>query len=380
MDRVDIRWLFLALASLLLMLTIAGKVEAAVYHPYYGPYGGEEFIEWRDAFERYDTEHIIEVRPKKFFGGCYIAGVNQPMVADLDCDSIPDPNDNCPLVPNPGQEDQTGNGRGDACDLYLEQATIDPAAVPDGRAFTLRLRLLNYRPIPVRNAELIVEVPALQLHARDTLSPLTPGEAAEKEFLLRVPPCAPPGDYTVVLTVRVPLEPGNDERFSTTAVLHVVPSGYCTPPGPQDRQSIMTILDLQDVDPETGATYPFTIENHESYDQTYVVTVAGLEDWGSFQIEPRSLFIVPAGQTRKGELHVFANADAAGERSFTVTVRSRTDTERTVLTARKEVSRKRFAILPFLLWTLVLVALIIAAVGLSIAAHRALQDAPTRRT
>lgn len=40
----------------------------------------------------------------------------RPVVIDADGDGVPDTEDNCPAVANPGQEDADGDGIGDACD------------------------------------------------------------------------------------------------------------------------------------------------------------------------------------------------------------------------------------------------------------------------
>jgi len=48
---------------------------------------------------------------------------------DADGDGIPDSIDNCPLTPNPGQEDANGNGIGDVCETIACSYSIDPISL-----------------------------------------------------------------------------------------------------------------------------------------------------------------------------------------------------------------------------------------------------------
>jgi hypothetical protein len=69
------------------------------------------------------TDDGIDQRHRAFLAGLTVLAGPEP---DEDGDGVPDSSDNCPLTPNPLQDDVDADGAGDACDNC-------PAANPDQR-------------------------------------------------------------------------------------------------------------------------------------------------------------------------------------------------------------------------------------------------------
>src|SRR4030095_5687889 len=93
---------------------------------------------------------------------------------DRDGDGRPDGCDNCPAVPNAGQEDADGDGDGDACDLCSLSAN-HPNAAPRTARFTrllppttddrlTRLKVLDLEPASINPPGEGVQIPTS--HAR----------------------------------------------------------------------------------------------------------------------------------------------------------------------------------------------------------------------
>ncbi len=62
------------------------------------------------------VENRTDVQGKFEFELICLDGPCRQALADTDQDGVPDAEDNCPFVENPGQEDSNSNGQGDACE------------------------------------------------------------------------------------------------------------------------------------------------------------------------------------------------------------------------------------------------------------------------
>ncbi|MBR9693008.1 hypothetical protein GOV07_03715 [Candidatus Woesearchaeota archaeon] len=367
---------FLSIIAILCLLPLAN---AYVYHDYYGPYGGDEWIRWQDTWEAdwllNNKSHATPpFAPQTSFGGCFIS-TGHGLLDDLDCDGVPDVTDNCLGLPNPDQFDQNQNTIGDSCDLIVDRIVLDPPEVMEGRAFTATATLSNWRAFPIKSMLLTIQIPALGLDQQVFVDQIASGEQNHYGFYFRLPACVEAGTYDVVLLVEFPSGPGKQEIFYIPTTIQTTSSGLCEADNPLEGKSIISIIDIQDVDRVEGGIYPFIIVNDEPFSQAYILTVEGLDDWGSHEVRPRSLIVVPAGESREGELIVYANEDAKGEHGFLLTLRSKADAQQVLLTATVEDDVPGKSARAYTQFGIFILIAIILVVGLGIALHKA----PKRR-
>lgn len=246
---------------------------------------------------------------------------------------------------------------------------IDPPVVLEGRAFTATASMTNYRPYDLRNLVLTVQVPELGLETKEYVDVIRAGDQVHYEFFLRAPNCARAKDYDLILILEWPKGPGLVESFFIPARMGMQSSGLCLEEPTPHGKTIVDILDIQDIDPVDGGLYPFTIVNNEASSQAYVLSVEGTEEWGSYQIEPRSLIVVPAGESREGLLTVYANEDAQGEHGFVLTLRSKDDAKQVMLTAKIK-QRSRLDDRVFLQFGVFVAGAILIILALALVLHR----------
>jgi Thrombospondin type 3 repeat len=304
------------------------------------------------------------------------SGIGKGLIADTDCDRIPDLEDNCPFIVNPAQRDAESNGLGDACDLYIKSISTSPSDfVYDGRAFNTIVTLENNRDYNIRNLKVRVFIPELRIESVQYVDNLEVCSAETLEFFLRAPMCVPKHDYKILVEASFMNMFGETESILGLTSIMVLPGQYCQMLMENNQtigNTFIDVMEIQDVYKGSEAVFPITISNMEENDKDYTFTVTGLDGWGYFRLEPGSLIIVPNQAQRTMDLYIGAyNNVAPGERVFVVSIQSGEEVQRFLLIANVKESGQvdntflwMFSLRVLLIGGLVLLIIIALIVGL----------------
>ncbi|MBN1503133.1 hypothetical protein JW930_06310 [Candidatus Woesearchaeota archaeon] len=222
--------------------------------------------------------------------------------------------------------------------VVIKRFTLDPSQeVLSGRGLLAKVYVKNMGDREEEGVVVTVSIPELDLEATEFIDELDPDDSTkpEDDLYLRIPMCTEPGTYVVRATVEY--DDGYEEVSKETTI-EILEDETCETGGavlPGDEKTIVTVPGKQDVVVGTsGAVYPIMISNTGSTAKSYVLTISGVDAWGTYRIDPSSVIVVDGKSTKTAYVYVTANADASeGEKIFLVKVESASESKEVPLTA-----------------------------------------------
>jgi uncharacterized membrane protein len=219
--------------------------------------------------------------------------------------------------------------------IEVKDYSLDPQEVIAGRAFTGKVVVKNLWDNTINDLKLTLSIPELNIKVSEYMDEIDSDKSKTfEELLLRIPECTKAGDYDVKITV----EFDEYSETTTTGTIKVLSSDSCgvTVPGTTGAQNtIVSVPNMQEVAQGTSVVYPIVISNTGVVSQTYTLSVTGASTWATTRIDPSSVIVVPAGQSKTAYLYVSTNANAElGDKAFTLSIDTGSDTKSTPLVAK----------------------------------------------
>ncbi len=228
--------------------------------------------------------------------GCAVQTLNG-LLQDRDCDGVPDQQDNCVATPNADQSDSNRNSIGDACDLLVTQINLEPGTqVAQGQFFTVNVQLINNKAYEVDDVQARIRNTGLDIDVSTLIPRLMPGEQHTVQFVLKAPGCATPGRYDLTFTTD---HAEDAKRYTQTTYqrINVVErEGACHQGATVLDNTLLDTITQQEAEPGERVLYPITIINLNGEAKTYTVSLAPINDLGTYRIDPSPTFTIPAGK------------------------------------------------------------------------------------
>ena len=220
--------------------------------------------------------------------------------------------------------------------IEIRDFSLDPEDVVAGRAFTAMVKVRNIGDNDLDDLKVTVSVPELNIKTSEYMDDIESDESKTfEELLLRIPECTKAGNYDVEILV----EFDEYEETSVATSITVRSGDMCgtenTGTGGTEDKTIVTVPSSQELTQGTSIAYPIMIQNNLGTSKTYTLTVSGTSGWATTRIDPSSVIIVPAGQSKTVYLYVSANANSEpGDKIMTLTVDSGTESKQIPLVAK----------------------------------------------
>ncbi|MGM5481566.1 MAG: PKD domain-containing protein [Nanobdellota archaeon] len=213
--------------------------------------------------------------------------------------------------------------------VQIREAYLSPSnEVLPGRALSALVKVENFGEKPLDDVTLVAEVPGLGIRDTETLDELDVDEKETFEkTLLRFPKDAQPGDYEVVYTVTFDEYERTTLRDTVTVLDGESASG--------EGSTLVNVPNSRELTiGGNGAVYPISITNNDGSSNSYKLSVNGVDSWGSYRVDPSSMLVIPAGETKTAYLYVFADSQQeAGVKEFYLDITVDGETKRVPLSA-----------------------------------------------
>ncbi len=173
-----------------------------------------------------------------------------------------------------------------------------------------------------------VSIPDLGVTAQDFIDEIEADETTTSEELyLRIPRCAEPGQYEVVVSVEY------NEGFDVVTqkrTVTVEDSGLCEDAA-EDADSMTdimlgTLTGTETVENDETANFPVTLTNGGDKAVTYTLNVAGTDSWAKVEVVESNVMTIQPKASKTAVVKVTPNEDAEGNNVFTLTVKAGDET------------------------------------------------------